>query len=106
MISNLKVVKNGPELTVSYIEDGRVIRAKMIENSLIKYNEVLNLLRTFIHFNNGVIHREDGPAVEHSNGIKLWFLNGKEYSFDEYWSIQLKTEIGQQTFVKFFGTNE
>ena len=26
---------------------------------------------------NGVLHREDGPAVEYVNGSKEWFLNGK-----------------------------
>jgi hypothetical protein len=25
---------------------------------------------------NGVLHREDGPAIEHSNGHKEWYLNG------------------------------
>ena len=27
---------------------------------------------------NGEYHREDGPAVEYSNGYKIWYLNGKE----------------------------
>ena len=27
---------------------------------------------------NGEYHREDGPAVEWSDGDKEWFLNGKE----------------------------
>ena len=26
---------------------------------------------------NGKLHREDGPAYEHSNGCKEWCLNGK-----------------------------
>ena len=25
---------------------------------------------------NGVIHREDGPAIEYHNGDKLWYING------------------------------
>ena len=24
-------------------------------------------------------HREDGPAVEYSNGTKFWYLNGKRH---------------------------
>jgi hypothetical protein len=28
-------------------------------------------------FINGELHREDGPAVEYSNGDKSWFINGK-----------------------------
>ena len=26
---------------------------------------------------NGNLHREDGPAIERSNGTKYWYLNGK-----------------------------
>jgi len=26
---------------------------------------------------NGNLHREDGPAVEYSNGDKSWYINGK-----------------------------
>ena len=31
---------------------------------------------------NGVLHREDGPACEYSNGVKYWFLNGKRHRED------------------------
>jgi len=27
---------------------------------------------------NGNLHREDGPAIEISNGRKEWYLNGKQ----------------------------
>lgn len=27
-------------------------------------------------FKNGVLHREDGPAVEYPDGSKYWYLNG------------------------------
>jgi hypothetical protein len=30
-------------------------------------------------YKDGLRHREDGPAVEHSNGYKSWFTNGKRY---------------------------
>jgi hypothetical protein len=30
------------------------------------------------------LHREDGPAVEWSDGSKRWFLNGKEYTEAEF----------------------
>jgi hypothetical protein len=36
-----------------------------------------------------VLHREDGPAIECSNGTKLWYRNGKKHRDDgpamEYW---------------------
>jgi hypothetical protein len=28
------------------------------------------------YFRNGGFHREDGPAVSHSDGTKDWYLNG------------------------------
>ena len=33
---------------------------------------------------NGKCHREDGPAREYANGLKSWYLNGIEYSEEEY----------------------
>ena len=29
---------------------------------------------------NGDYHREDGPAIEYSDGSKSWFINGKLYT--------------------------
>jgi hypothetical protein len=31
---------------------------------------------------NGVLHREDGPAVECLNGTREWYLNGKRHRTD------------------------
>jgi len=31
---------------------------------------------------NGKLHREDGPAVEHTNGTKCWYLNGQRHRED------------------------
>ena len=28
-------------------------------------------------YKNGQCHREDGPAIEHPNGVKKWYKNGK-----------------------------
>jgi hypothetical protein len=30
-------------------------------------------------FLDGLIHREDGPAIEYTDGTKLWYLNGKPH---------------------------
>jgi len=38
---------------------------------------------------NGKLHRVDGPAMECYNGSKYWFLNGVEYTESE-WSKQLQ----------------
>ena len=32
----------------------------------------------------GGLHREDGPAIEYSNGAKGWYLNNKIYTEQEY----------------------
>jgi hypothetical protein len=37
--------------------------------------------RTEWYFN-GKLHREDGPAVERSDGYKYWYLNGKRHRED------------------------
>ena len=39
---------------------------------------------------NGKIHREDGPAVEWSDGIKYWWLNDKNYTEEEYYKELFK----------------
>lgn len=31
---------------------------------------------------NGVLHREDGPAIQYSGGSELWYLNGKLHRED------------------------
>jgi hypothetical protein len=33
---------------------------------------------------NGLLHREDGPAIEFANGNKEWYLNGKMYTEEEF----------------------
>ena len=33
---------------------------------------------------NGKLHREDGPAVEYSNGSKRWYLNDQQYTEQEF----------------------
>ena len=30
----------------------------------------------------GELHREDGPAIEHSNGTRFWFKNGLKHRED------------------------
>jgi hypothetical protein len=37
-----------------------------------------------IWYLNDKCHREDGPAVEYANGYKSWYLNHKEYTEQEF----------------------
>jgi hypothetical protein len=44
---------------------------------------------------NGKLHREDGHAIEYSNGSKQWYLKGKWYSNEQDWQqeiIKIKLE--------------
>ena len=36
----------------------------------------------------GKLHREDGPAVELPDGIRFWYLDGKRLSEDEFEALQ------------------
>jgi len=47
----------------------------------ISYGSNINISTYLL---NDVLHKEDGPAKIYSNGIKLWYLNGKNYSFEEW----------------------
>ena len=33
------------------------------------------------YYVNGLLHKEDGPAVEYSNGDKEWWINGEFIKF-------------------------
>ena len=30
------------------------------------------------------LHRADGPAIEHANGVNSWYLDGRILSFDDW----------------------
>ena len=46
---------------------------------------------------NDKLHREGGPAIEYANGNKSWYLNGRFYSEEEYWE-----ELDRRGWVKPF----
>ena len=55
-----------------------------------------------------VLHRTDGPAIEHANGTKLWFINGKCHREDgpaveyangnKYWYVDDKHYSTEEKF--------
>lgn len=49
---------------------------------------------TYWH-HNGVLHREDGPAVEYENGDKFWYFNGRGHRLD---GPAIEFEDGQQSY--------
>ena len=44
--------------------------------------KIINNERGTFWIVNGLIHREDGPAIEYSNGTKEWYINGKRHRLD------------------------
>jgi hypothetical protein len=41
-------------------------------------------------FLNGKLHRENGPAIEFANGIKNWYLNGRYFYLEKEHKIEIK----------------
>ena len=35
-------------------------------------------------YQNGLRHRLDGPAIEYADGYKVWYIEGKEYTEAEF----------------------
>ena len=44
-------------------------------------------------YKDGVVHREDGPACEWDDGDKWWWLNGQEYSEQDYKIAMRKSKL-------------
>ena len=59
-----------------------------------------NGTKSYYKPNTNILHNEDGPAVEESNGAKYWYINGKHHREDgpaieysnstKYWYINDK----------------
>jgi len=49
----------------------------LIRNGLVVGNDKIQRW-----FANGVLHREDGPAVEYADGTKFWYRDGKYHRED------------------------
>ena len=44
-------------------------------------------------YKNNALHREDGPAIKYSTGAKEWWLNNKKYTEDEFVLLQFSKGI-------------
>ena len=47
-------------------------------------------------YKNGKLHREDGPAIEYASGSKFWLLNSKLYGYNSAFT--------NETWIKFIKT--
>ena len=52
---------------------------------------------------NGQLHREDGPAIEYSNGHKAWYLNGQQVTEQEFLNRTTTTELTLEQIATKFG---
>ena len=41
----------------------------------------------------GQLHREDGPAVERTDGYKSWYLNGEELTEGEFNALMTQSQL-------------
>lgn len=48
-----------------------------MNNLTVKYGSLI-MTRNL----NGVLHNEDGPAIEYNNGHRAWYINGKRHRLD------------------------
>ena len=53
---------------------------------------------TKLWYINGVRHRENGPAIEYANGSKSWWINGQKYS-EQSFIKNLKPFLGKKVVV-------
>ena len=52
---------------------------------------------------NDELHREDGPAIEYSDGTKLWFLHGKYLTEAEFNQRMNSVELTLDEIASKFG---
>jgi hypothetical protein len=59
----------------------------------LKYRVEVNKRGTRRYYNAAKqLHRTDGPAIEYSDGVKVWFLYGRDYDEDDF--PQALAELG------------
>jgi energy-coupling factor transporter ATP-binding protein EcfA2 len=51
-------------------------------------------------YKNGKLHREDGPAVEDADGYKVWYIEGKELTKKEFNNRNNKVEVTLKDIAK------
>ena len=69
---------------------GKSVCSQITIEKLITLDELYNLTPTkyvridgtIEYYQNGRLHRENGPAVERYDGAKFWYINGERYRKD------------------------
>jgi hypothetical protein len=50
-------------------------------------------------YQNNLRHRTDGPAVEYTDGSRQWYINGVQYDLNEWLELVNYTEV-QKTLMR------
>jgi len=51
---------------------------------------------TRVWWKRGKLHRLDGPALEHPDGSKFWYVNNSAIMWEDFWGVrEPKEEIGR-----------
>lgn len=77
----LKTIDHGNNIVENHYDDGRI---EWLKDGLVDRNDEPAIEKadgTKQWFKKGSLHREAGPAVENING-KFWYLNGKPHRDD------------------------
>jgi hypothetical protein len=48
----------------------------------------------------GMWHRADGPAIEYADGRKSWYIHGQEYSVDEWLDVNPDLTHEEKVIIK------
>ena len=57
-------------------------------------------------YQDGKLHRTDGPAIEYANGDKYWYIEGEEYTrvaFDAIVNVPKVKELTMSEISKLLG---
>ena len=60
---------------------------------ILKGYEITEIKYWRVWLLNGVIHREDGPAIEYIDGRHEWWLNGEKMSEEEHRKAVIEIKV-------------
>lgn len=61
-----------------------------------RYVEETHRFTIVSYYKEGVLHNEAAPAIQWSNGQKFWYLNGSQYSEDQFKDFLVKKELNEK----------
>lgn len=68
------------------LKEVKIVRNAYSFHGYTKYSGIAKDKFYIIHYLNGKIHREDGPAVEILGGKKEWWLNDTCFGYDDQYN--------------------